>query len=233
MCSAFAREPIIVIIDPGHGGQAAVGSEAKKTLSSPNNAISPSGIREKDLTLELSIDIKRAFEEFNKAHTSTPIICILTREQDHNLDFGERTKVILASGNPAAVISIHFNGSKGGQALGTLTMIHNREHNARYAEDIQFGEGLSKAVAEPLAKYVPASKARAVISDSELHGGSGSYFFFQMNNHPELARIPKCFLEVEFIDRSDVENGLLKNKAKAFPEIAQAIVNYVSSQLVR
>jgi hypothetical protein len=35
--------------------------------------------------------------------------------------------------------------------------------------------------------------------------------------------VPKCFLEVEFIDREDVENGLLKNRKETFPEIARAI----------
>lgn len=48
---ATARERIIVI-DAGHGGSKPSGTQAARTLSSPNNAASPGGLKEKDLTLE-------------------------------------------------------------------------------------------------------------------------------------------------------------------------------------
>ena len=47
-------------IDPGHGGNAPSGSMREFTLSSPNNAQTPSGILEKDLTLEMAQDIASA-----------------------------------------------------------------------------------------------------------------------------------------------------------------------------
>ena len=49
----------IVVIDPGHGGRSDSGSQSARTLSSSNNATSPAGLQEKDLTLELSLEIKR------------------------------------------------------------------------------------------------------------------------------------------------------------------------------
>ena len=41
----------VVVIDPGHGGGADSGSQAARTLSASNNATTPGGLREKDLTL--------------------------------------------------------------------------------------------------------------------------------------------------------------------------------------
>ena len=38
----------LVVLDPGHGGTAKVGG------SSPNNAVGPDGLREKDLTLDIA-----------------------------------------------------------------------------------------------------------------------------------------------------------------------------------
>lgn len=60
--SIFAVGELTVIIDPGHGGTKITGTHLLKSNSSPNNDISPSGLREKDLTLEISQEIKKAFE---------------------------------------------------------------------------------------------------------------------------------------------------------------------------
>jgi len=62
MSGVFAAGELTVIIEPGHGGTNDTGTHLLKSNSSPNNATSPSGLREKDLTLELSREIQRAFE---------------------------------------------------------------------------------------------------------------------------------------------------------------------------
>lgn len=217
----------VVVIDPGHGGSAPSGSDELMTLSSPNNATSPSGVLEKDLTLELSQEIKKAFMEYDASHPANAWKCILTRESDVNPDFNVRTKSVVASGRPEALVSIHFNASEGGKAIGTVSMIHSSQRNPGYQGDFVFASGLSKAVSEVVSTFVPGNKSRDVIDDVHLHGGKGSYFFCQLENYPELRKTKKCFLEIEFIDRRDVDEGLIANRKKAFPKIAKSIVNYI------
>src|SRR5471032_2128368 len=84
-----------VVIDPGHGGSAAVGG------SSPNNASGPNGLLEKDVTLDLARRVSTLLA--NKATV------ILTRTSDTNLALADRAKVARDS-NADIFISIHLNG---------------------------------------------------------------------------------------------------------------------------
>ncbi len=52
-----------VAIDPGHGGGGDSGTQSARTLSASNNATSPAGLHEKDLTLELSLEVKKQLEK--------------------------------------------------------------------------------------------------------------------------------------------------------------------------
>ncbi len=80
--SIFAVGELTVIIDPGHGGTKITGTHLLKSNSSPNNDISPSGLREKDLTLEISQEIKKAFEServpitLRSSFTGAPFLAI-------------------------------------------------------------------------------------------------------------------------------------------------------------
>lgn len=220
--SAYASQRTIVI-DPGHGGTRASGSDKERTLSSPNNAKTPSGILEKDLTLELSREIGRCLERKG-------FRAVLTRIDDTNPDFAKRAEIASAA-NPSAVVSIHFNASKDHSALGTLAMVSASERNPRYEADLEFSEGLSKAVSAVVSLFVASSKPRSVMDDGHLHGGLGSNFFYQMAKHNNLDTVPKCFLEVEFIDRADVDGTLVAQRRAAFPKIAEAAADFFSSHL--
>lgn len=212
-----------IVIDPGHGGDRSSGSVEQRTLSSPNNAKTPSGILEKDIALELSKEIGRALEK--RGFTA-----VLTRTDDTNPDFAKRA-TIASEADPSAVMSIHFNASQDHNALGTLAMVSAKQRNPRYAEDLEFADGLSKSVSAAVARFVILSKPRAVIDDSHLHGGLGSNFFYQMAKRNNLDLVPKCFLEVEFIDRIDVDEALVAQRKTTFPEIADAVASYLSSYL--
>lgn len=227
-----AAPSYIIVIDPGHGGQKYTGTREGYTLSSPNNAQTPAGIKEKDLTLELSRHICDAIA---KESAKQKIKCqvVLTRDDDSNPDFKERTARSLSKGVPNVIVSIHFNASNNHKGLGSLAMIGGEANNTNYATDKEFATGLTQACAKAVSKYLPESKAKPPIHDGHLHGGRGSNFFYQTRLKPELKNVPKCFLEVEFIDRKDVEEKLINQRAKAFPDIATAIatylVNYVKS----
>ena len=225
--SAIAGQHVVVI-DPGHGGGGDSGSQSARTLSASNNATSPGGLHEKDLTLELSLEIRKQLEALAPAHRATRIDCVMTRGNDSNPDFAKRAALCAAGKNPpAAIFSIHFNASEKHDALGSLTVVHNKGVNPNYQRDQAFAIGLTRATHTAVAGFLPASKARDPISDAHLHRGAGSNFFYQLGLHPALKEVPKCFLEVEFIDRRDVEQKLLQHRKEAFPAIARAIASYL------
>lgn len=227
------RSADVVVIDPGHGGETDSGSEALRSLSSCNNATSPSGLKEKDLTLELALEVKKQLESLKSGAAGAPINCILTRETDENPDFALRAKTCAATAEvPRAIVSIHFNASDNGRALGTVAMVEDESRNDNYQADLRLAQILTAAVNKVVGPLVPNSGAREPISDRHLHGGLGSNFFSQLRRHKSLKKVPKCFIEIEFIDRKDVETKLLNNRKRAFPDIARAIamclVDYVS-----
>jgi len=231
MCLPVIAGHHIVVIDPGHGGGGNSGSQSARTLSASNNAKSPGGLLEKDLTLELCLEIKKQVMALAPEHPGTRIDCVLTRIEDRNPDFAKRA-LICAGSNvpPSAIFSVHFNASTGHNTLGTLAVVHNRKANKNFEKDQIFAKGLVEATHAGVSQFVRASKARNPISDSHLHNGAGSNFFHQLELHPTIKEVPKCFLEVEFMDREDVEKQLFTNRKQAFPIIARSIASYLYTQ---
>ena len=218
--------PPVIVIDPGHGGSATEGSLKERSNSSSNNAVSPGGLLEKDLTLEFSLILRKAIEARSR-NTGDKVEVLLTRETDTNLDFIRRA-AICNRPDTACVVSIHFNASGGGKASGSLTMISDRKRNGNYATDERFARGLASACHAGVSRFLPDSKDRGVITDGHLHGGLGSNLFFQLARHRNLAAVPKCFLEVEFIDNPMVEKSLLSGDRKSrFAAVARPIAEYL------
>lgn len=228
LTSVYAVEERTVVIDPGHGGSKPSGTQAGKTLSSPNNATSPAGVLEKTLTLELSLEIKKQIEALAPDHPKIKLECILTRTGDSNPDFAERAETCARHAKHlSAIVSIHFNASENHRSLGTLAVIRNQKANPRYEEDRAFAMGLTGAASKGVSRFVKGSKALAPITDGHLHGGAGSNFFHQLSLRPSLAAVPKCFLEIEFMDRQDVDAQLISRRKDAFPVIARGIAEYL------
>lgn len=214
---------LVIAIDPGHGGAESTGRMEDRTLSSSNNAKTPSGILEKTLTLELSKQIATALEALGK-ETQRPVKVRLTRDSDENPDFAARARRCLGSGPPpVAIVSIHFNATDSHGAKGSLGMVAAQDHNSHFERDKAFAHRLAQAASRGVSAFVPDSSARAPITDSHLHGGKGSNFFYQLQKIPELRSVPACFLEVEFIDRSDVDERLIRTRSTSFPKIAREI----------
>src|SRR5262245_38654773 len=101
----------VIVIDPGHGGTAKVGG------SSANNATSPSGLLEKDLTLAVGRHAETALVA--RGHTVQ-----LTRSADVNLGLADRAAVARAA-QADAFVSIHFNGFGDPTVQGTETWVHS------------------------------------------------------------------------------------------------------------
>lgn len=97
----------VIVIDPGHGGSAAVSG------SSANNATGPNGLLEKDLTLDLARRVRAALPRLN---------VVLTRDADTNLGLADRAAVAknLAA---AAFVSIHLNGDASAAVDGSEAFV--------------------------------------------------------------------------------------------------------------
>ena len=101
----------IIVIDPGHGGDAKVGG------SSPNNARGPSGLLEKNVTLAIARRLVPVLQA--QGHTA-----ILTRDGDVNIGLSARAHVARER-KADAFVSIHFNGFNA-RSQGTETFVHAR-----------------------------------------------------------------------------------------------------------
>ncbi len=100
-------EKTVVVIDPGHGG-------------SENGAVGPTGLREKDVALDLARRLKRVLQR------DPGVSVVLTRDEDRRLDLDERTAV--ANHNQADLfISIHLNSSPRSAAYGAETYFLSAE----------------------------------------------------------------------------------------------------------
>lgn len=224
---AVQAEPVaggrarVVVIDPGHGGPRDVGSDAAKTRSSSNNATSPSGrLKEKDLTLELAKAVAARIEASDEARAGR-VRAVLTRTADINRDFAERAAVATRE-SAACFVSIHFNAANG-RVCGPRAIIQQQGRNANFAADRDFGMLLARAVRVASQRFRP-TPAAMFHDDHELHGGAGSYLFHQLAQNEATRRIPKCHLEVEFLDNPDVEEVLLRqHKAEVIDAWAKAI----------
>lgn len=92
----------VVVIDPGHGG-------------SEEGAIGPSGLKEKDVTLDLARQLKQRLQQMDPS-----LEVVLTRDEDRAVGLDERTAV--ANQHRAELfLSIHLNSARVGKAAGAET----------------------------------------------------------------------------------------------------------------
>jgi len=95
------QSAFVVVIDPGHGGD-------------DTGALGPSGLAEKDVTLDVARRLKARIESELEGQV------ILTRDTDKTLTLDDRTAI--ANHNHADLfVSIHANASRRGNARGAET----------------------------------------------------------------------------------------------------------------
>ena len=97
----------IIVIDPGHGGV-------------ENGATGPTGLREKEITLDLARRLKRRFQRDRRTTV------VLTRDDNRLIGLDERTAI--ANHNRADLfLSIHLNASPRSAATGAETYFLSNE----------------------------------------------------------------------------------------------------------
>ena len=160
-----------VVIDPGHGGSLETGG------SSANNATTPSGILEKNMTLRFALLVRDAIKTAATAGGHT-IKVVLTRDTDKNLGLSARANVAKAN-NADLFLSIHHNASIKHNARGVETLVRPRNAgNTNHADDKSFATKIQNGVLGALRTHEPGTKDRGVkdqilgvLKDSALGNG--------------------------------------------------------------
>lgn len=186
-----------VVLDPGHGGTKPVGG------SSPNNAIGPTGLLEKTVTLEiaqLTCDVL----------VSIGVSCDLTRDSDVNLGLADRAHVA-RDGGADAFVSIHFNGSQNHDAQGTETWIHPR----------------ASAETRSLASLVQGGVLGAT---GYRDRGVKDAAFGVLNPADHAQKTAACLVEISFLDIASEEQRLRSASYKA--SVAQALAQSIYGWLI-
>ncbi len=132
--AASAPQPLVVVIDPGHGGAV---NPAQPDMPFDPGAIAPSnGLMEKDATLAVSLRLRSLLQQDD-------VNAILTRSTDISLDVQQRSDT--ANKNGAAVfVSVHFNSFTDGGPNGSLVLYPKDS-------DLSFAQTMSAAMASYLA----------------------------------------------------------------------------------
>jgi N-acetylmuramoyl-L-alanine amidase len=204
-----------VVIDPGHGGTENMGG------SDANHAVSPSGVLEKNLTLQIAQEVGKALTD-----VAPEVRVIMTRSGDVNLTLADRAKV--ARNNQADLfLSIHFNGFNK-SARGVEAFVRTAASNVNVAEDTRFAERIKTAVLSAIKARDPQTKDRGVkqmnlgvLADNSLGNTSA--------NH----KTRSCLLEVEFMDvpAVDVLFNTGPDAAAMRREVGQAIAGAIVADL--
>ncbi len=210
-----------VVIDPGHGGR-------------DTGAIGPSGVREKDIVLDLGLRLKRLIEE------SLGLKVIMTRSEDVFVPLEERT-AIANRYKADFFISLHVNAAPKSRAVGFETYFLSREPSDRGARASAIrenmvlnleGVGLEerkglKAVLWDLAQtfYIRESSELAELLLNELgqilkvdnRGVKSAPFFVLIG-----AAMPSVLVEVTFITNPKEERKLERDGYRQ--QVAEALL---------
>ncbi len=171
----------VVVIDPGHGGTAAIGG------SSANNAVGPRGMLEKHVTLDVAQRARDILRERG-------IAVHLTRETDANLSLADRAGVARTHG-AAAFVSLHFNGFDGA-VQGTETFVH-------------LGAGAEGgAGSEALCRAVQAEMVAALGHNDRNAGGVKRANFGVIRPASHALETAAVLHEVSFMDVAEEEMRL-------------------------
>lgn len=192
-----------IVLDPGHGGTTTVGG------SSPTNAVGPTGLLEKTVTLEIA---KRAANILNaRGHTVK-----LTRTSDDNVGLEKRAGVAKAAAAPVFV-SIHLNGFNG-SSQGTETLCDTVH--------LTISADLCRAVQKRMVAATGYTNRNA-----EHPGGvkRQSLGVLKPDRHHPMTAC--CLVEISFMDVA-AEEARLKTTAyldKLATALSDGITEYVSA----
>jgi N-acetylmuramoyl-L-alanine amidase len=200
--------PMVVVIDPGHGGRTDVPG------SSANNAKGgATGTLEKAMALRLGLAVRDALRDRCESQ-GIPVRVLTTRAEDRNVRGDARASVAKMSGADRFLV-IHFNASESHKARGTLQVLRSRGEVNRSEDDV-YARRILGAVVKGLKPFDSGACVRddvttnTTVANDSLMGNVTGY-------HP----VRFCYLETEFIDNPRVDR--LLNEGETSARIHQSI----------
>lgn len=200
-----------VVIDPGHGGNIDVGGSSK------NNAVSASGVLEKNITLRMAFLVRDALQELAQLGGHNVKI-ILTRDSDKNLGLSDRAKVAKTN-NADIFLSIHCNGFNG-TTRGTETLISPQSANANHAAEKALAERVQRATLSAIKAHDAGAKNRGVKEQS----------LGVLRDSALGTKARGCLVELEFIDVPKVDQ--LLNIGPDSPQVRADIAKAIAGALL-
>lgn len=179
-----------IVLDPGHGGAVETGG------SSANNAVSPSGVLEKNITLRFAFLVRQALADLAKIGNHD-LTVTLTREADVNLGLAERSQVAKQK-SADLFLSIHCNGFNH-KTRGVETLVRPvSAGNTNHADDKAFADKIQSAVFNAVKAHDIKTRDRKV-KDKELG---------VLRDENLAKKTRACLVELEFIDVKAVDELL-------------------------
>lgn len=202
--------PVVVVLDPGHGGTVKVGG------SSPNNAASPAGEREKDWTLDVARRTRVAVLARAVAE-GRPVEVVLTRDSDANKGLAARANVARAR-KASLFLSIHFNGFDG-KVRGVETLVHPA--GVHQAEDRAFAQTVQDRLLATMREIDPTTAKLKKYDRKVRPQKLGVLQDVELGNVARAHPCRACLVEVEFMDTPAVE-ALFRLQGAAVGDAATA-----------
>lgn len=213
-----------IVLDPGHGGTAIVGG------SSPNNAVSFSGVLEKKLALDFCNVLKSELERQATA-AGDKVDVFLTRTTDKNVGIKARANMAGAKG-AKLFLSLHFNGLGDPKVRGVETFYADKLNgNINEKEDKAFAGAMHDALLAGMRSIDPATPDRKLKSDT-LTGPKrlGTLNDVSLGNVGKTRKCLAAYFEVEFITNPKVDTLLISgpaaaaNQARVMGSVARAML---------
>ncbi|HEY6817657.1 MAG TPA: N-acetylmuramoyl-L-alanine amidase [Croceibacterium sp.] len=226
--SAGAKDIGTIVLDPGHGGVAKLGG------SSPNNAVSVSGVKEKKLALDFCL-ILRDLLISQAAAAGQKINVVLTRTTDVNVGIAQRA-ALAGTSRAKAFVCLHFNGGVA-TAQGAETYFAAASNgNTNEADDKAFALAVHAGLFAGMKAIHPGAKDRGVKPDTQ--SGPGVMGVLRDTALGNTTRPNKCvaaYIEAEFITNPTIDKLLvsgpdaIKNRTAVMASVAKAIRGHMAA----
>ena len=202
---SYAASDIVVMLDPGHGG------------NDPGTIYG--NLYEKDVNWKIATRVKEILD-------NTPgITGILTRGENENPSIADRG-IMARDNNADLLVSFHINSSPSTVPSGAEVYITGNTNQKRYHEysNVLGVNILNNLRATGLnAKY---STSLRFSTDGELYEDGFLSDYYGIIRHPMYYKIPGILIEHCYITNSSDRNNFLLNDAK-INEMAQADANAI------
>lgn len=218
-----------IVLDPGHGGTATVGG------SSPNNAVSVSGVKEKVLALDFCFVLRDALVR-QAAAAGQRINVVLTRTTDVNLGIAQRA-ALAGTSKAKAFVCLHFNGGAAAAQGAETFYAAAANGNANEADDRAFAAAVHAGLIAGMKAIHPGARDRGVKPDTQ--SGPGVMGVLRDTALGNATRPNKCvaaYVEAEFITNPTIDRLLVSgpdavaNRTMVMASVATALRGYMAAR---